>query len=458
MTTYKIAQLLKNEYSPRNVNLSLNDEKNNFLSHSIIPSDVFVYSGLGATLQTNKGTLIDLSSMTVNCILGQNDPWVNANLMAYLQSGRPSFLTTRLGSDFYYKVAKKIIECSKMQDGVINHRQCNGTDVTELAILAAYKHRQEGQYKIASFNNSYHGQGLTAYLMSGLQQKNRFLIDESPILFLDQPSHVDLSIKNNILSTNDQSILNTLKKNKHDIFAVIIEPIQVNNGVNTPNPLFIKMLKDVCVDADISLIFDEVQTGFGWLGTMTGAEKYNVWPNLMALSKAITSGNGPLSVLVSDKKYQDIPEGTGAKTNGADIRSLVASSAVIDRLQGLPASKIPQGIPEKLAGELKSGLLSNFEEKNKMLEYYLQDLKNFSHDFIKTIKGYGLIRGIEITDVRGAPDIEATKKIQLELVYSGVLVRHHKHTLIFKPPLVITEKEMEKGFQKIKKIFKKYIK
>lgn len=308
MDTYKIARLLHKKYHPGNSDISISKTKSNYLSNSIIPSDIFVFSGSGATLQTNKGELIDLSSMTVNCILGQNDPWVNANMLAYLLSGRPSFLTTRLGSEFYYKVARRIIELSKIVNGVINHRQCNGTDVIELAVLAAFKHRKEGQYLLASFQNSYHGQGLTAYLVSGLQQKHRFLINDSPVIFLDPPSNSNLinyaNETNEILTSHDEAILEKLEHKKSKIFAVILEPIQVNNAVNTPTKIFMKKLKELCHKENIALIYDEVQTGFGWLGTMTGAERYGVWPNLMALSKALTSGNGPLAVLVSDKIYQ----------------------------------------------------------------------------------------------------------------------------------------------------------
>ena len=290
---------LQKAYLPLQINKQWNKQKKTFLSECIIPSNMFVYSGKGATLQTNKGELIDLASMTVNCILGQNDPWVNANMIAYLLSGRPSFLTTRLGSDYYYKVAKRIIKVSKMKNAVINHRQCNGTDVTELAVLAAFKHRKEGSHLLASFTNSYHGQSLTSYLMSGLQQKHKFLIQDEPVLFLDQPTNTYDLEKSTVLSEKDQQTLDMLIHNASKVFAVIIEPVQVNNAVNTPSIAFLKKLKEICIKHDIALIYDEVQTGFGWLGTMSAAERYGVYPNLMALSKALTSGNGPLSALVS---------------------------------------------------------------------------------------------------------------------------------------------------------------
>lgn len=457
INTLSLAQSLEQKYRPQNTDNTLNAQRYDFLSECIIPSETFVYSGRGATLQTSDGELIDLASMTVNCILGQNDPWVNANMIAYLLSGRPSFLTTRLGSDFYYKVARRIIDATKMKDAVINHRQCNGTDVTELAILAAYNHRKEGQHLLASFNNSYHGQGLVAYMMSGLQRRHRYLINEDPVIFFNQPTNTFDLDSNEKLSSQDAQTLAEFDTQGSNIFGVIIEPIQINNAVNTPTKAFMKKLQSLCKKYDIPLIYDEVQTGFGWLGTMTAAERYGVWPNLMALSKALTSGNGPFSALVSDKKYQDIVDGTGAKTNGSDIRSLIASNAVMDRLMGIPEDQIPQDIPDQLAKELKHGLLANFESQAELLEKNLEEIKQASKGLIRSIKGYGLVRGLEIVDTKGNFDSKKTKELQAKLLANGVLVRHHGHTLIVKPPIVLTDAEREKGFDKIKKILSKNI-
>lgn len=456
MNIYQIAQFLEKTYAPTNVNLCLSKTRKKYLSESIIPSDRLVFSGQGAKLQTTSGELIDLSSMTVNCILGQNDPWVNANMVAYLLSGRPSFLTTRLGSEFYYKVAKRILEVTKMKNSVINHRQCNGTDVTELAVLAAYKHKKENQKILVSFKNSYHGQGLTAYHMSGLQTKHRFLIHKSPMIFLESPTNTNDIDAIELLSKKDSQTLQKLEQIGEKVFAVIIEPIQVNNAVNTPTKAFMHKLKEICNQRQIALIYDEVQTGFGWLGTMTAAERYGVNPNLLALSKALTSGNGPFAALISDKLYQDIPDGAGAKTNGADIRSLVASNAVIDRLVGIPVDSIPQGIEDRLSEELAKGLLTQFPLKQNLLQEYLVELYDISKGLVKRLKGDGLIRGIEIVDRKGNYDEITTENIQHDLLNHGVLVRHSKYTLIFKPPIVITESEMEQGFKIVKKIIKKY--
>lgn len=453
MNIQKIVNELKDRYNLSSTDFSWNTKKGEYLSECIIPSDIMVISGRGASVKTNKGELTDLASMTVNCILGQNDPWVNANLIAYLLSGRPSFLTTRLGSEYYYKVAKRICDITKFP--VINHRQCNGTDVTELAVLAAFRHRKKGRNTLVSFRNSYHGQGLTAYLSSGLQRKHLFLINDKSIIFLDDPDHTS-NLDTEKLSDHDKTTLNKLYELRDEVFAVIIEPIQVNNAVNTPSKAFMKKLKEICTKSEIALIFDEVQTGFGWLGKMTAAERYDVKPNLMAVSKALTAGNGPFSALVSDKIYQDVQDGTGAKTNGADIRSLIACNAVIDRLLGIDEQEIPHTIEDSLYEELQKGLLYKFDEKKELLYSYLVDLQGATKGMIPRIKGAGLIRGIEIVNKKGDYDHDLARKIQLKLLDNGVLVRNFGYVLIIKPPIVITERELDRGFAIIKKTINRF--
>lgn len=456
MDIQTLAESLRDAYLPTNVREDLHGTRAEYLSGSIIPSDVLAYSGQGAILATNKGDLIDCSSMTVNCILGQNDPWVNANLLAYINSGRPSFLTTRIGGDMYYKVARRLLDVTGYSEDVINHRQSNGTDVTELAILAAYKYDVRNRTTLVSFEGSYHGQGLTAYHASHLQRKHRFFIHDSDMVFLDQPTHVENIDDNTALSSHDEAILQKLRELSSTVFAVILEPIQVNNSVNTPSRAFIVELQKVCEEYEIALVFDEVQTGMGWLGVMTAAQRYGVRPNLLAISKALTSGNGPLSALISDKQYQDIPDGTAAKTNGADIRSLVAANAVMDRLLGVAEERIPSTIPDEFASELKVGLLDSHAPKAEKIKNGLDKLREKYPGLIGQIKGDGFIRGIQLSGDDYEMNVKKTKMLQQELFDNGAFLRHSKDTLIVKPPIVIKNSELDRVFEIMDKTFERH--
>jgi acetylornithine/succinyldiaminopimelate/putrescine aminotransferase len=124
----------------------------------------------------------------------------------------------------------------------------------------------------------------------------------------------------------------------------------------------------VCSEYDICLIFDEVQTGFGWLGYLLAADAMKATPNIIAFGKAITSGNGPLAITIAESKYGDLKYGTSEKTNGANVRSLVAADVVLDRLLSVPDEHIPEFVTGNLRRELSQGLLSTVAIKSHILE------------------------------------------------------------------------------------------
>lgn len=419
-----------------------------YLCQKLVPStDLVFLSGRGVVLETNNGTFYDFGSMSLNCLLGQNDPWVNANLVSYIMSGSPSYATTSAGTALYYEVAEKLSRLSGIKDAVVNHRQCNGSDVAELAIVAAYKHRKKGQRYVVSFKGSYHGQNLTSYAVSDLQQENRFLVsEEASTIFLDTPTHTQPEDDQTELSENDKHILESLKKVGQEAFAVIIEPIQVNNRVNISSRLFLASLKELCGQLDIPLIFDDIQIGYGWIGTFSSTEYFGVVPNMMAVSKALTSGYGPLAALIMDPKYGDLPDSTVRKTNGADMRSLVAAKSVIERLSGIEKELIPDDLDETLKQELENGLLASFPEKESSLRAHLTSLQMKYPKLFGELRGAGLIWSIDIVDEDGKLDFTTCKMIQQALLESGVFVRDVRGALLFKVPIVFKENELQQGF------------
>lgn len=428
-----------------------------YLCRNLVPpSNIEFLSGKGIVLNTNKGKFYDFGAMSLNCILGQNDPWINANLVSYILSGSPSYASTSAGTTLYYELAEKISKLSGMKDAVVNHRQCNGSDVAELAIIAAYKRRKEGQKYVVSFKGSYHGQNLTSFAVSDLQRENRFMVDDDvSTVFLSTPTHTQPSQNQDELTENDKSILEELKVVGQQAFAVIIEPIQVNNRVNISSRLFLKELKKVCEESGVPLIFDDIQTGYGWLGTFSSVHFFGVQPNMMAVSKAITGGYGALAALVMDKEYGDLlPSGVVRKTNGSDMRSLAAAKAMIERLSGVDESLIPDGLNENLKQELKEGLLATFSDKERLIESNLRELKKNHPRLFGELRGTGLIWSVDIVNNEGELDFATCSKIQHDLLERGAFVRDVKGALLFKIPLVFIAEELQQGFSVIEEYLK----
>lgn len=432
-------------YATAKTNALSQQGKSRYLFDTIIPSDRLVIAGNGAALRTTRGEMIDFQSMTVNCLLGQNDPWVKLNQISYLLSDRPSFHSTRFGSELYYSLPSRLarLGIAGIPDPAISHRQCNGSDVIEQAIAAAYQGRGR-RNRLISFTGSYHGQNLTCYAVSHLQRKHMFLTEPPEVLFIEAPENANCGGVEAQLSAAEAQALDTVGANATKAFAVILEPIQVNNDVNCFSRRFLAELKRLCLGHDIALIFDEVQTGFGWLGRLTAAEYLAVVPTAIVLGKAITAGNGPLAILVSEQRLRHVCYGTAAKTNGADVRALVAAHAVLDRLLGIPKNSIPDFVTDPLRSDLVTGLIHTVPPKSMEVERALQAIVD-DRIGIERVNGEGMIRGLPVFGRGGKADAARAAKIVDACFERGLFLRHGNHVLIVKPPITITSEQIEKG-------------
>ena len=302
------------------------------------PYDIKAFSGNGIYLETNKGTLMDFCSMTMNNILGQNDFWVKANLIKFLASDYPSYLTSRFEHSLNAEAILSISKIGNFDQPIVNHKQCNGSDVTELAIKSGYNNREEHQTKLLSFKGSFHGQNLTNFLSSDMKRKHLFFFENTSMVeFLPLPPNCE-NLDTHTSITKEESVILKIIEKKHikNAFSLIIEPIQVNNEIYMFSIPFVKELKKICLAHNVSFIFDEIQTACGWLGEESAAERYQVVPDIIAVSKGLTGGNGPLAAIISNKKHNNLELGSAEKTNGADLRSLITCIAVLERLRGVP--------------------------------------------------------------------------------------------------------------------------
>ncbi len=415
---------------------------------SVRPSPKFVSSATKQKLILKNGRkLLDLSSQTVNCILGQQDEWVRYNVAASLLSAQPAFLSSKLANAYSLLYADRVVKSLGLPDKVVNFRQNNGSDVIELAIISALK--SSSKRKLIAFRGSYHGQSLTSFLISDIQRKHSFWQPaDNNVIFIDAPPDQDSPHRD----VQEKQILENVTKHIKQSFAVIIEPIQVSNNVTTPSVNFFQQLDRICKQAKVPLIFDEVQTGFGWLGEMSAAQLYGVNPELATFSKALTAGHGPLALLLSDRKFDNLVYGTSEKTNGADLRSVAASLAVIDRLVGVDdPSKLPKSLSPKMRKELTTGLLVNFQPLSELVFDELKNLEAKLGDVIQSINGRGLIYGIRLRDIKGRPSHKLAENIKTRALDNGLYVRASMSSLIIKPALTIDKDTLTQGVSILEK-------
>lgn len=205
--------------------------------------------------------------------------------------------------------------------------------------------------------------------------------------------------------------------------AVIVEPVQGENGVIVPPDDYLPALRQLCTDRGVLLIFDEVQTGFGRTGKLFGCEHWGVAPDIMTLAKALGGGVMPIGAFTATPEVWRVFEPNPllhSSTFGGNELACVAGLTTIEVI-------LEEGLVENaavLGAELLAGLRAVGEQYPGV---------------ITEVRGKGLLIGVEFTD----RDFAA-------LVIAGFAQQHilaaytlnNPCVIRFEPPLVITREQI----------------
>lgn len=213
------------------------------------------------------------------------------------------------------------------------------------------------------------------------------------------------------------------------IAAVIVEPVACSTGVLVPPKGYLKRLANICSDNDILLIFDEVITAFGRLGTPFAADYFGVMPDIITTAKGLTNGTVPMgAVLVKSHIHE------------AFMR---APSAAIEFAHGYTYSGHPLASAACIATldtYAEEGLLTRARALAPYWESALHSLRELPH--VIDIRNIGLIGAIELEPSADEPGRRA-HRIFLEAFRNGLLVRATGDTIALAPPLIIEHGEID---------------
>ena len=209
--------------------------------------------------------------------------------------------------------------------------------------------------------------------------------------------------------------------------AFLVEPIQAEGGVLIPREGYLKECETICRKNNVLLILDEIQTGLGRCGKRFACEHENVRPDIFILGKALSGGFYPVSAVVSKKDILGVftPGEHGSTFAGNPLACAIAREAL----------KVL--VEEKLV------------ENAETLGYYFVDkLKTIHSNHIKEVRGKGLLIGVELH-----PECGGARRFCEALAKEGLLCKEtHEHVIRFAPPLVITQKDIDWAFERIKKV------
>jgi predicted acetylornithine/succinylornithine family transaminase len=290
----------------------------------------------------------------------------------------------------------------------------SGVEANEGAIKLARKygqHKRNGAYTVITTDHSFHGRTLAMLTATG---KPAYKQDYGPLPagFLDEP-----------VPFND---LEAVKKATNETTcAIMVEPVQGEGGVNPATKEYLQGLRDWCDEKNLVLIFDEVQTGVGRLGTLWGYELYGVEPDVMTLAKGL-GGGIPIGAILCKEKVNVFTYGDHGSTFGGNPLATAVALAV-------------------LRETLKTDLPGHVKKVGDYLIGKLNGLKA-ERPYITEVRGFGLLIGIEFdSDIAG--DIAA------KLLEEGVLINTPAANVVrFMPPLVLTQEEADEAVAKLAKV------
>ncbi len=308
---------------------------------------------------------------------------------------------------------------------------------TALKIARAYwrKAGQPTKTKLIGRIKGYHGVNFGGISVGGIVG-NRALFGQG--LDTDHLSHTQ--IPDNAFSRgmpeHGAELANQLLEliSLHDasnIAAVIVEPMSGSAGVIPPPKGYLQRLREICTQHNILLIFDEVITGFGRVGSNTGAEAFGVTPDIMTLAKQLTNGAVPMGAVVVRQEIYD----TFMQTGGPDY--------ALEFPHGYTYSAHPVACAAGLASLnlLESeDLIGRSNAMAPVLENAVHQLKGLPH--ITDIRNCGLAAGITLEAAPGEPLLRPFQ-VAMRMWEKGFYVRYGGDTVQMGLPFTVTNDEID---------------
>jgi len=289
---------------------------------------------------------------------------------------------------------------------------CNsGAESVEAALKLAKKYGKkthgEACFEIITMKNSFHGRTLGAVAVTG---QTKYQKDLAPLL-----PGVVYGEYNNFESVNALVSEKTC--------AILVEPIQGEGGIKPAEKEFLQLLRTLCSEKKIILIYDEVQCGCGRTGTLFCYENYGIAPDVICLAKGLANGFPIGAMMATQKAAEAFSPGDHASTFGGNPLAATSASVVLDEL-------------------LNKNLLENVKKQGEYLQKLLSGLKE-EFPIIKDVRGIGLMLGVELTS-------SASEIVKKCLEKGLFLVGAGPDVVRFVPPLVVQREDIDEAV----KIFK----
>jgi adenosylmethionine-8-amino-7-oxononanoate aminotransferase len=344
-------------------------------------------------------------------------------------------------TDRALELASELIRLTEGRFDVV--KQFNsGSEATEAAMkMARQFHRQTGspeRYKTLSFYRSYHGATMGALNATGWPQlKTPYEPFPSGAIHAHPPTPGTCRMCEKTCTLGCLTQLRDVIQfeGPRTISAIIVEPWMLTAGVQEISPQFLNGLRKLCDETGILLIFDEIVTGFGRLGTWFAAQQAGVWPDVLCVGKGLSGGYAPLSAVLLTARVARAFWGEPAQSVQYQAGHTFASNPV-SAACGLAVIRYIE----------KHGVLDNVRERGGELKERLRRMAE-RYAVVGEIRGQGLLYCVDYVNPQTGDPLNADEPIgtavQKAARNRGLLVRASLHNNTLAPPLVTTAEEIQ---------------
>ena len=331
---------------------------------------------------------------------------------------------------------------------------CNdGSEAVDTALKIALAYQQvRGQgmrTRLVGRERAYHGVGFGGIAVGGIAgNRKQFGPTLANVDHLKHPLDIGRNAFSRGLPEHGAELADDFEQRLialHDpstIAALIVEPMQGSTGVILPPKGYLQKLRAVCDKYGILLIFDEVITGFGRLGTPFAADYFGVVPDMIVCAKGLTNATVPMGAVIVRKEIHDAfmaaaPENAIEFAHGYTYSGHPLASAA--------AVATMQVYQEEQLFDRAAGMAKYFEDA----AHSLKDLPS-----VKDIRNLGLVAGIELDSIPGKVGARAFDVFLKCFWEHGVMIRTTGDIIALSPPLIIEKSQIDQLFGAIGKVLK----
>ncbi|MBI1890070.1 MAG: aspartate aminotransferase family protein [Burkholderiales bacterium] len=360
--------------------------------------------------------------------------------------------TFQMGHPKAFEAASKLVSIAPTRLNRVFFCSDGSESVDSALKIALAYHRVRGdglRQRLIGRERGYHGVGFGGISVGGIAGNRKHFGPGLPgVDHLRHPLDIAQNAFTRGLPQRGAELADELESRLlalHDpttIAAVIVEPIQGSTGVILPPQGYLQKLRATCDKYGILLIFDEVITGFGRLGTAFGADYFGVVPDMITCAKGLTNAAVPMGAVLVKQEIHD-------------AFMAAAADNAIEFFHGYTYSGHPLAAAAAIAAidvYQDEGL---FERAAAMAPYF----EDAAHSlrglpYVKDIRNLGLLCGIELESMPGKPTARAADIFLKCFWEKGVLIRTTGDIIALSPPLIIEHAQVDQLFAALSETLK----